>query len=88
MGKVKPRLSLEAIGDLSLRKGQVRKMVFGQRHEKGIGIDVENFSLELNCPRDQRRVALRPLESSVRGWTTISLFNQKCFYLKQRDLEC
>lgn len=56
-------------------------MVFSQRHEKGIGAEAENFSLELNFPRDQRRVALRLLESSWRGWTTMSLckVNHKWF---------
>ena len=32
-------------------------MVFSQRHEKGIGAEAENFSLELSFPRDQRRAA-------------------------------
>lgn len=36
-------------------------MAFSQRHEKGIGAEAENFSLELNFPRDQRCVALRLL---------------------------
>lgn len=83
-------MSLETVGDCLLREGQVRKMVFSQRHEKGIGAEAENLSLELNFPRDRKHVALRLPESSWRGWTTMSLFkvNHKCLYLKEMNLEC